>query len=119
MAAAMLLAATIVPHHHHDSVVCPMVELCDIDGQPNDEHTAHKSDRHGSTDGDCTFSAITNKSVVNSHCADAIVALPAQIHAVPRSPHNFITLPLMPEHWHACGSAAPQPQLRAPPLAIV
>lgn len=47
MAAAMLLAATIVPHHHHDSVVCPMVELCDIDGQPNDEHTAHKSDRHG------------------------------------------------------------------------
>lgn len=118
MAAAMLLAATVVPHHHHSSVICSMVERCAIDGQPNDEHTAHRSDRHSPSDGDCTFSAITHNAGISSHFADAIAALPAQGNAMPCPPHDFITLMPLPERWHAYGVAALRLQLRAPPTAI-
>lgn len=119
MAAAMLLAATIVPHHHHSSVICSMIERCAIDGQPNDEHTAHRSDRHGPSDGDCTFSAITHNAGVGCQFADAIAVLPAQGSAMPCPPHGFITLQPLPEQWHGYEVVASWQQLRAPPAAVV
>lgn len=110
-----MLVATIVPHHHHSSMICSMVERCAIDGSLNDEHTAHKCDRHSSNGYDCTFSATAHKAV--RHLA-AVAALPVQSCGIPSRPAVFTTLLPKPEQRRATSVAASRQQLRAPPIAI-
>ena len=116
LAAAIMLVATIVPHHHHSSMICSMVERCAIDGSLNDEHTAHKCDRHSSNGDDCTFSATVHKAV--RHIAATVAALPAQPCGIPRRPAFFTTLLPAPERQRATSVAASRQQLRAPPIAL-
>lgn len=40
---AMLLGSFVV-HHHHDGVICVVIEICQSDHAPNDEHTSHHED---------------------------------------------------------------------------
>ena len=41
LATASMLISTVVKHHHHMGRVCMVEELCEQDGQVNDEHTEH------------------------------------------------------------------------------
>lgn len=46
MVLAMLitLLAPLIPHHHHDGGACFVVEHCEHDDVPNDDHTSHAGD---------------------------------------------------------------------------
>lgn len=45
LAVAILLLLSLFPHHHHEGgAVCVAEEICEVDGNANDEHTAHGSE---------------------------------------------------------------------------
>ena len=41
LAMATILTTSLIPHHHHGWEACLTYEVCEIDGEWNDEHTDH------------------------------------------------------------------------------
>jgi hypothetical protein len=58
LATLLVLSVTFLPHHHHLKAVCFTEEICDVDGNINDQHTAHHATEPESNSEDCSIDQI-------------------------------------------------------------
>ncbi|MEG1642793.1 MAG: DUF6769 family protein [Bacteroidales bacterium] len=43
------IAVTVIAHHHHGGSICMAIELCENEGNVNDNHAHHHGDVHNNT----------------------------------------------------------------------